>query len=106
MSQTEVQMNEGTVPQFDAVEQLNDEPIERLRREKTEYEEEAFEWGKEEAREYVKDAPYGDIKEIVDTAKMPEDWDHIRDGLRENSYDETQVIRGFMEEIREVYESI
>ena len=102
MSQTEVQTEKGTT-QLSAVEHEN---IERLRQEKKEFEKEAYEWGKEEAKEYSKNAPYVDLKETVDTGRMPEDCDHIRDGIREYGYDETSVIRGFMEGVREVYESI
>ena len=102
MSQTEVQTEKGTT-QLSAVEQEN---LERLRGEKAEFEEEAKKWGKEEAKKYIKNAPYIDLKETVDTGRMTEDCDHIRDGIRESGYDETQVIRGFMEGVREVYEGI
>ena len=102
MSQTEVQTEKGTT-QLSAVEQEN---LERLRREKAEFETEAYEWGKEEGKEYSKSASYVGLKETVDTGRMPEDCDHIRDGIRETGYDENQVIRGFKEGVRDVFESI
>ena len=102
MSQTEVQTEERTA-QPSAVEQEN---LERLRREKAEFETEAYEWGKEEAKDYSQYAPYVDLKEIVDAGTIPEDWDRIRDTIRENGYDEAQVIRGFLGEIKKVFESI
>ena len=103
MKTTETTEIEGTAQQIDAGEH---DHFERLRREKAEFEEEAQEWAKEEGTEYAKNAPFVDLKETVDTGRMPEDCDHIRDGIRETGYDENQVIRGFKEGVRDVFESI
>ena len=106
MSQTKVNNVNKNVPQLNAVEQQDEDFLERLREEKNQHEQESHQWGQEQAREYVKDASYLELKEIVERSAMPEDWGDIRDGIRENGYDEGQAIQGFLDEAKEVFENI
>ena len=103
MSKERTENINGIAPQSNAVEH---EILERLRREKEEFDSEAYEWGKEQAREYIPDASYLELKEIVERSGMPENWDDIRDGARDMGYDEGEVIKGFQKEIKDCYDRI
>ena len=103
MSKEGNENSNGTAPQNDAVE---DEILERLRREKAGFDEEAFEWGQEQAQEYLLDVSFLELMEVVEKSGIPKNWDDIREGAQDMGYDESEVVRGFDETVKNYYDRI